>query len=71
MEKEEAEVEEDKGWNKEEVWKLVAEEKKTRGGGKCQMVDLRHSMSGDRLQKDGRQEERNITTRSNKMRGEE
>lgn len=32
MEKEEAEVEEDKGWNKEEVWKLEAEEKKTRGG---------------------------------------
>ena len=39
-------------------------ERKLEGGGKCQMVGLRHSMCDDRLQKDKRHKERNNTTRS-------
>lgn len=37
---------------------------KLEGGGKCQMVGLRHSMSDGTLQKDGCWEERNNKTRS-------
>lgn len=39
-------------------------ERKLEGGGKCQMVQLRHSMSDSTLQKDGCWEERNNKTRS-------